>query len=83
MAHYADSPRSDFVIHQIKRRREHVRFWFSAYGTLVGCWRGRNGKTYAVGHDKTGRVAMYRAVAPSDNWGIETVYGNSFANELA
>jgi len=46
-----------------------VRYWFAAGGSLVGIWRGKNGRTYAVGHDMAGRTIVYRACAPHDGWG--------------
>lgn len=60
--------RSDQVLAGIKWRERRVRFWFSSNGTLVGIWQSRLGKTYAVGHDRCGRVIVYRAGSPHDDW---------------
>ncbi len=47
------------VLWRISKKRE-VRYWFSAFGQLVGVWRSPTGKKYAVGHNPAGKVIVYR-----------------------
>lgn len=68
MKHHLAFVRSDTALACVKRHGRTVRVWFASNGALVGCWRGRNGRTYAIGHDVSGKVIAYRAMQPCDNW---------------
>lgn len=66
--HKIHGMRSDELLYRIHRAGRKVRFWFNAYGSLVGCWKSRDGRTFAVGHDRWGHVIIYTASAPADHW---------------
>lgn len=57
------------TVHAIKDRGRWVRAWY-VRGLLVGSWKSRNGKVYAVGHDAGGTVVIYnpRVCVPRHGW---------------
>lgn len=57
------------TVHTIQDRRGWVRAWH-VRGLLVGSWKSRNGKVYAVGHDAGGTVCVYnpRVCVPRHGW---------------
>jgi hypothetical protein len=58
--------RSDVLLGHIQNHfGRFIRTWHSAGGELVGCWLGRNGKVYAVGHNYRGELIVYRAALQS------------------
>lgn len=50
---------SNETLFRRSQRCDDVRYWFSAYGALVGVWTARNGRQYAVGHNVQGQTIVY------------------------
>lgn len=61
MTHKIRRMNSTETIFRLTRKHDDVRFWFNAYGSIVGVWTARNGQTYAVGHNPNGGTIVYKA----------------------
>lgn len=61
------------LVHALHKRRGWVRSWH-VRGLLVGSWKSRNGKVYAVGHAAGGEVVIYnpRVCVPQHGWGEQS-----------
>lgn len=44
----------------LSRRYDNVRYWFCTYGNLVGVWKAKNGKEYAIGMNPARQTIIYR-----------------------
>lgn len=62
MTHRINRLNSNETLFRLSRKYDDVRYWFSAYGALVGVWTARNGVQYAVGHNIKGETIVYKAV---------------------
>lgn len=66
--HRTPITRSDVVLGRISDRGRKIRVWFEMSDRFIGIWQSKAGKTYAVGHDRNGKVIVYRTSPPADNW---------------
>lgn len=57
--HRVDIP-SHSMFYMLRSRNRQFRYWLNNYGSLCGIWQGRNGHTYAVGHDPCGNTIVFR-----------------------